>query len=81
MKKKILIPYASYGSGHKAIARYIEKYFKEQVEIQNKVEEMKNKNVTTKKRVVKYKADNKQINNNFIQANTLPLQQRNKNGF
>lgn len=30
MKKKILIPYASYGSGHKAIARYIEKYFKEQ---------------------------------------------------
>ena len=30
MKKKILILYASYGFGHKAIARYIEKYFKEQ---------------------------------------------------
>lgn len=36
MKKKILFPYASYGSGHKAIANYIEKYFKsknEDVEI------------------------------------------------
>lgn len=36
MKKKILIPYATYGSGHKAIAAYIEKYFKsknEEVEI------------------------------------------------
>lgn len=43
-----------------------EKYFKEQVEIQNKVEEMKNKNVTAKKRVVKYKADNKQINNKLL---------------
>ena len=30
MKKKILIPYASYGSGHKAIAKYIENYFKKQ---------------------------------------------------
>ena len=40
-----------------------EKYFKEQVEIQNRVEEMKNKNVTTKKRVVKYKADNKLLKN------------------
>ncbi len=28
MKKKILIPYATYGSGHKSIANYIEKYFK-----------------------------------------------------
>lgn len=30
MKKKILIPYASYGSGHKAIAKYIEDYFLKQ---------------------------------------------------
>ena len=30
MKKKILIPYATYGSGHKAIAQYIENYFKKQ---------------------------------------------------
>ena len=30
MKKKILIIYASYGSGHKAIANYIADYFKEQ---------------------------------------------------
>lgn len=28
MKKKIFVPYATYGSGHKAIANYIEKYFK-----------------------------------------------------
>ena len=27
MKKKILIIYATYGSGHKAVAKYIEKYF------------------------------------------------------
>lgn len=27
MKKKILIPYATYGSGHKAIAEYIKNYF------------------------------------------------------
>lgn len=27
MKKKILIPYATYGSGHKSIAMYIKKYF------------------------------------------------------
>ena len=27
MKKKILIIYASYGNGHKAIGKYIEKYF------------------------------------------------------
>lgn len=36
MKKRILIPYATYGSGHKSIANYIEKYFKsknEDVEI------------------------------------------------
>jgi len=36
MKKRIFIPYATYGSGHKAIANYIEKYFKsknEDVEI------------------------------------------------
>lgn len=29
MKKKILIPYATYGNGHKAIAQYIKKYFEE----------------------------------------------------
>lgn len=29
MKKRILIPYATYGSGHKAIAMYIKKYFEE----------------------------------------------------
>lgn len=32
MKKRILIPYATYGSGHKAIAAYIEKYFKSKSE-------------------------------------------------
>lgn len=30
MKKKILITYAMYGNGHRAIAEYIEKYFKQQ---------------------------------------------------
>jgi len=30
MKKRILIPYATYGSGHKAIAKYIESYFSKQ---------------------------------------------------
>ena len=30
MKKKILIIYASYGNGHKAIGKYIERYFLEQ---------------------------------------------------
>ena len=30
MKKKILILYATYGNGHKAISQYIEKYFKKQ---------------------------------------------------
>lgn len=29
MKKRILIPYATYGSGHKSIAEYIKKYFEE----------------------------------------------------
>lgn len=29
MKKKILIPYATYGTGHKVIAGYIKKYFEE----------------------------------------------------
>ena len=29
MKKRILIPYATYGSGHKTIAGYIKKYFEE----------------------------------------------------
>ena len=27
MKKRILIPYATYGSGHKSIAKYIKQYF------------------------------------------------------
>ena len=30
MKKRILITYAMYGSGHRAVAEYIEKYFKKQ---------------------------------------------------
>ena len=30
MKKRILLTYAMYGNGHRAIAEYIEKYFKEQ---------------------------------------------------
>lgn len=29
MKKKILIVYASYGSGHKSVAEYVYEYFKE----------------------------------------------------
>ena len=29
MKKKILIPYATYGTGHKAIANYIKNYFED----------------------------------------------------
>ena len=29
MKRKILILYATYGSGHKSIANYIEKYLEE----------------------------------------------------
>ena len=32
MKKRILLTYAMYGTGHKAIAQYIEKYFKSQDE-------------------------------------------------
>ena len=28
MKKKILLTYAMYGNGHRAIAEYIESYFK-----------------------------------------------------
>ncbi len=30
MKKRILLTYAMYGNGHRAVAQYIEKYFKEQ---------------------------------------------------
>ena len=30
MRKRVLIPYCMYGNGHRAIAQYIEKYFKEQ---------------------------------------------------
>ena len=29
MKKRVLIPYATYGSGHKSIANYIKNYFEE----------------------------------------------------
>lgn len=36
MKKKILIPYATYGNGHKAIAEYIKKYFEENGEYECK---------------------------------------------
>ena len=36
MKKRILIPYATYGSGHKAIANYIKKYFEENGEYECK---------------------------------------------
>ena len=36
MKKKILIPYATYGSGHKAIAEYIKNYFEENGEYECK---------------------------------------------
>lgn len=32
MKKKILVPYATYGNGHKSVARYIEEYFTKQDE-------------------------------------------------
>ncbi len=38
MKKKILILYATYGTGHRSIARYVEEYFKsqnEEIEIKN----------------------------------------------
>lgn len=37
MKKKVLIIYAPYGSGHKSIAEYIEKYFKERNQYEIKV--------------------------------------------
>ena len=30
MKKRILITYAMYGNGHRAIAEYIEKYFRDE---------------------------------------------------
>lgn len=43
-----------------------EKYFKEQVEIQKKVEEMKTKNITTKKKVVKYRNNNNKVNNTLL---------------
>ena len=36
--KKILIMYATYGTGHKSIAKYIEEYFKsksEKIEVKN----------------------------------------------
>lgn len=32
MKKKLLVPYATYGNGHRAIAKYIEEYFNDQGE-------------------------------------------------
>ena len=36
MKKRILIPYATYGSGHKSIALYIKKYFEDSGEYECK---------------------------------------------
>ena len=30
MKKRILLTYATYGNGHRAVAQYIESYFKQQ---------------------------------------------------
>ena len=30
MKKRILLTYATYGNGHRAVAEYIESYFKKQ---------------------------------------------------
>ena len=45
-----------------------EKYFKEQVEMQKKVEEMKNTNITTKKKVVKYRSNNNTVNNMLLKG-------------
>ena len=40
MKKRILIPYATYGSGHKSIASYIKRYFEENGEYECKMLEL-----------------------------------------
>lgn len=48
---------------------------------QNKQIEQNKKKLDLKQRQLQAQQYNQQINNNFIQANTLPLQQRNKNGF
>lgn len=48
---------------------------------QNKQIEQNKKKLDFKQKQLQAQQYNQQINNNFIQANTLPLQQRNKNGF
>ena len=48
---------------------------------QNKQIEQNKKKLDLQQRQLQAQQYNQQINNNFIQANTLPLQQRNKNGF
>lgn len=48
---------------------------------QNKQIEQNKKKLDFQQRQLQAQQYNQQINNNFIQANTLPLQQRNKNGF
>lgn len=48
---------------------------------QNKQMEQNKKKLDFQQRQLQAQQYNQQINNNFIQANTLPLQQRNKNGF
>lgn len=45
MKKRILIPYATYGSGHKTIANYIKKYFEENGEYECKTIDLINYSV------------------------------------
>lgn len=48
---------------------------------QNKQIEQNKKKLDFQQRQLQAQQYNQQINNNFMQANTLPLQQRNKNGF
>lgn len=45
MKKRILIPYATYGSGHKTIANYIKNYFEENGEYECKTIDLINYSV------------------------------------
>lgn len=48
---------------------------------QNKQIEQNEKKLDFQQKRLQAQQYNQQINNNFMQANTLPLQQRNKNGF
>ena len=48
---------------------------------QNKQIEQNKKKLDFQQKQLQAQQYNQQINNNFMQANTLPLQQRNKNGF